>query len=521
MTDTNADSKATPSTGDDAVQSDLMRRMTAIWIASAGVFFVILALLGLVMRLIQAHDVLDARWYYAIVTLHGAGMIGVTLMGLASVLSWVVRDRLPMSGRINLATYVMTMTAVVLILIATMIGKFGPGWTFLYPLPSKPGAPSWDPNWAYAYYLGIALVAISFALWGFDVLRAGIKAFGNPGRMFGVDIVTGRTDHNSPEATNPSIVAAGVMALEAILISVPGSIIIVMLIIHSANPSFDIQPLFAKNMIYFVGHMMANFAIYLGAGVMYAVIPKYAGRPWPAAKVTIIAWWVIIVSIILPYFHHLYMDFANPAGLAIVGNIASYASMVPSATVTIFGAVLIVFRSGIKWSPAPLFLYAGLVGWAVGGVGAVIDSTPMVNSTMHNTMWVPAHFHTYMALGAVLFMLGGVYHYAEQLTGRVPNLRLGKTASWLIIVGGYIVTITFFVSGAMSVVRRYAYVDLPRYKNGAMIGLGGATLAIIGLLIVAFDLLRVYVAGFGRRATPPATEKPSGHVPEPTPEPAV
>ncbi len=479
--------------------NDLMRRMTAIWVATAGVLFVVLALLGLIMRLIQAEDVLNARWYYAIVTLHGAGMIAVTLMSLAAVLSWTIRDRIPLSPKINLVTYVMTMTAVVLVLAATLIGKFGPGWTFLYPLPTKPGSPSWDPIWAYPYYAAIGLVAIAFALWGFDVLRAGTKAFGNPGRMFGIDIVKGHTDHNSPEATNPSIVAAGVMALEAILVSIPGSIILVMLIIHSAKPSFNIDPLFAKNMIYFVGHMMANFAIYLGAGIMYAVIPKYAGRPWPAAKTTIIAWWCIIVTIIFPYFHHLYMDFANPAGLAVIGNIASYASMVPSATVTIFGAILIVYRSGIKWSPAPLFMYVGLVGWSVGGVGAVIDSTPMVNSTMHNTMWVPAHFHTYMALGAVLFLLGGVYHYANELTGKVPNLKMGRNASWLIILGGYTVTLTFFVSGAMSVVRRYAYVDLPRYKNAALIGLIGAIVAVIGLLLIAGDLLRVYVPGFARR----------------------
>lgn len=484
-------------------RTDGARRITTIWIATTGILFVVLAIFGLIMRLIQSQDVLSAQWYYAIVTLHGAGMISVTLMGLASVLSWVVRDRLPMSTGIAVATYVMTMTAIVLVLIATMIGHFGPGWTFLYPLPSHPSVPpaqSWSPTWAYPYYVAIGLVAVSFALWGFDILRAGVKAFGNPGRMFGFDIVGGKTDPTAPEATNPSIVAAGIMAIEAILTAIPGAIIIVLLIIHSAKTSFDIQPLFAKNMIYFVGHMMANFSIYLGAGIMYAVLPRHAHRPWPAAKTTIVAWWVVTFTIIGPYFHHLYMDFAQPAALAITGNVFSYVSLLPSATVTIFGAIVIVYRSGIKWSPAPLFLFAGIAGWCIGGVGAVMDSTPMVNFTMHNTLWVPAHFHSYMALGAVLFMLGGVYHYAEQLTGRIPNQRLGGIGSVFIIVGGYVVTMTFFVSGAMSVVRRYAYVDLPRYKNAASVGLLGASIAMIGVLMLAVDLLRVYVPGFASRA---------------------
>src|SRR5699024_10175005 len=131
---------------------------------------------------------------------------------------------------IAVTTYVMTMTAVVLVLLATMVGRFGPGWTFLYPLPSTPGGPpdaTWDPVWAYPYYIAIALVALAFALWGFDIIRAGIRAFGNPGRLYGVDIVAGRTEPTNPRATNPSIVAAGIMAIEAILTAIPGAVIIV------------------------------------------------------------------------------------------------------------------------------------------------------------------------------------------------------------------------------------------------------------------------------------------------------
>lgn len=284
----------TPSSDEvTAVPDEGLRRMTSIWIATAGILFVILAILGWLMRVIQAH-LGEAQswhsWYYAIVTLHGAGMIATTLMGLASLLSWVLRDRLPMSAKVSLVTYVMTMTAIVLVLITTLVGRFGPGWTFLYPLPTTPGpGGAWDPVWAYPYYIAIALVCLAFALWGFDVIRAGIEAFGNPGRMFGVDIVFGDTEPTDPKATTPSVVAAGIMAFEAILTAIPGAIIIVMLLLHgTGNGGIDIQPLFAKNMIYFVGHMMANFAIYLGAGIMYAVIPRYAHRPWPAAKTTIV-----------------------------------------------------------------------------------------------------------------------------------------------------------------------------------------------------------------------------------------
>lgn len=488
-------------------QEEAARRITVVWVATAGILFTLFALAGLIMRLVQATGVLPDRWFYAILTLHGAGMIGTTLMALAALLWYVVKDQLPVSTRVNELNYLLTAIAVVLVFVATIGGRFGPGWTFLYPLPSHPGTiPGWNPNWAYPYYVAIALIAVAFALWGADIVRAGIARFGNPGRLFGLDIVSGRTQPEDPEATTPTILAASVMAIEGILTAIPGGVLIVLVIIHSADRSFDVNPLFAKNLIYFVGHMLANFDIYLGAGLVYAILPIYAKRPWPASKATVLAWLAIIITIIFPYFHHLYMDFAEPTGLAVVGQVASYASALPSAVVTIFGGILLIYHSGIRWSPAPLFLFAGLAGWTIGGVGALLDSTPAINTYMHNTLWVPAHFHTYMALGAVLFLLGGVYHITPALTRKSPNELIGAVGSRLILVGGWVVVLTFFASGAMSIPRRYAYVEIPKFEDAASAGLAGACIAAIGILLIAADLLRIYVPAL-RPPSPPAAER--------------
>lgn len=502
-------------------QDEAARRITVMWVATAGILFTLFALAGLLMRLTQATGVLPDQWFYAILTLHGAGMVATTLMALAALMWFVVRDQLPVSTRVNQLNYGMTAIAVVLVFVSTVFGRFGPGWTFLYPLPSHPGPfPGWDPGWAYPYYVAIALVALAFALWGADILRAGIVRFGNPGRMFGIDILTGQTKPEDPNATTPTILAAGVMAIEGVLTAIPGTVIIVLLIIHSADLTFDVPALFAKNLIYFVGHMLANFDIYLGAGLVYAILPIYAKRPWHASKSTVIAWLAIIITIIFPYFHHLYMDFAEPTGLAVVGQVASYASALPSAVVTIFGGVLIIYHSGIKWSPAPLFLFAGLAGWTIGGVGALIDSTPVVNTYMHNTLWVPAHFHTYMALGAVLFLLGAVYHLTPALTQKTPNELIGRAGSALILSGGWVVVLTFFASGAMSIPRRYAYVDIPRFENAAAVGLAGACLAAIGILLIAADMLRIYVPAM-RPPSPPAVRRVTDEPPPVSAEPAV
>ena len=495
-------------------QNEAARKMTVVWVMTGGILLALLAFVGLVLRLTQATGVLPNQWFYALLTLHGAGMVAVVLMALAMTVWALLRSELPLRNWVSMTIYSLTLLAGVLVIVATIGGKFGTGWTFLYPLPEHPGPiPGWSTNWTYLYLIAVALVALSFAIWGVEILRAGIQRFGNPGRMFGLDIVTGRSKPGDPNTTSPTIVAAGVMAVEGIFTVIPGAIVVILMIINNADPSVHWRALFVKELIYFSGHMLVNFEIYLGAAIAYAVLPVYAKRPWPAGKTLIIAWWSLMVLIILPYWHHLYMDFVQPAGLSIMGQIGSYVSALPSIVVTIFGGVLIVYRSGIKWSPAPLFIFAGFAGWTIGGTGALIDSTPSLNEYLHNTLWVPGHFHTYMALGAVMFLLGGVYFATPLLTGRPLNERVGSIGQRFILVGGWIVVLTFFASGAMSIPRRYAHVPIPKFYEAATAGLVGACIAAVGVLLIAGDVLRVYLPSIKSILPPPPTPAPDEPAP--------
>ncbi|MGH3495053.1 MAG: cbb3-type cytochrome c oxidase subunit I, partial [Sciscionella sp.] len=167
------------------------------------------------------------------------------------------------------------------------------------------------------------------------------------------------------------------------------------------------------------------------------------------------------------------------------------ASALPSAVVTIFGGVLLVYRSGMRWRPAPLFIFAALAGWTIGGAGALIDSTPGVNEYFHNTLWVPAHFHTYMALGAVLFLLGGVFHIVPEIVGKSMSDKVGRIAAIFILAGGWTVVLVFFASGALSVPRRYAFVPDMTFEILARIGTVAAFVVACGILLILGDFIRV------------------------------
>ena len=79
-----------------ATQSDRypaqLTRVTLAWVAVGLVLFPILALLGFVMRTLQAgyFAATPPEWFYAVITLHGLGMVGVWFVAGLAALSFVL-----------------------------------------------------------------------------------------------------------------------------------------------------------------------------------------------------------------------------------------------------------------------------------------------------------------------------------------------------------------------------------------------------------------------------------------------
>lgn len=117
----------------------------------------------------------------------------------------------------------------------------------------------------------------------------------------------------------------------------------------------------------------------------------------------------------------------------------------------------------------------------------MIDSTPSVNQYFQNTLWVPGHFHTYMALGVMLFVIGAVYHILPDLTGIVPYERIAKRALTFILIGGYGFVLSFLSQGALGNPRRYTYA-LRNLDWIAWLGVFFAGMAAYGTLLIFKDI---------------------------------
>src|SRR5262249_42186518 len=148
-------------------------RLTLTWVLTALVLFPILAVLGLLMRISQAGFLASVppEWFYAVMTLHGLGMVGLWFVagmaGISVLLARYVRPTLAVSW----IAFGATLIGVGLLLAATLVGRLGVGWYFLYPLPFHSGG-TW-PAWATAFlFAALAVMGVGWTLWAGDLLWA-------------------------------------------------------------------------------------------------------------------------------------------------------------------------------------------------------------------------------------------------------------------------------------------------------------------------------------------------------------
>jgi cytochrome c oxidase subunit 1 len=196
----------------------------------------------------------------------------------------------------------------------------------------------------------------------------------------------------------------------------------------------------------------------------------------------------VILLVILPISHHLYEDFAQPLAMQILGQVASYAIVPVVLLVTILGGLAHVYRSGLRWTAPSILIVLGLWGWVFGGMGAVLDSTIAINQVTHNTMWVPAHFHTYYLLGVVTFVLSYLFYLIGDLSG-LRQTRLSKTAAWLFGVGAVGFVLMFYFAGGHSIPRRYA-TRLPDGRIYPQVAVPFVVLLALSLLWLSVEMLR-------------------------------
>ena len=454
--------------------------MVALTMLIAGAVFLLMMAAGLVMRAAQGDLIeIGAELFYQLLSVHGAGMVGTAGLAGAGILWFFLGRHVDLSGAAYRVFLGLFLLGVVFILVAILVGGYGAAWTFLYPLPAVTGG-VWEPWASVLFVLGYTSIGVGFLIFYLAVGHAVITAYGGLVRALGWHVAFGGADPD--EAPPPAVIAAATVTIFNSIGIVVGAAVLVVTLINLLVPGFSVDALLAKNMIYFFGHVFINAAIYMSVIAVYEIVPEYTGRPWKSTRPFILAWASILIFVMAVYPHHLLQDVPMPPWALIIGQVASYLSGIPLLAVTAFGLCTYVRGSGMRWDLVSALLFLSVAGWSLGSVPAIIDAIVAVNKVMHNTQWVPGHFHMYLLLGTLAMNFGFMNWLVRRGHAEVSRFNgIEKLAFSTYVFGGVGFVVVFLVSGAQSVPRRWA-VHAPEWLSQAQAGTAFAVLVILGAL---------------------------------------
>jgi cytochrome c oxidase subunit I len=459
-----------------------------LYLGTSFAVLVLMMLAGIVMRAAQAGWLeVGPVFFYQVMTVHGAGMVGIAALGGSGLMWFFLRRYVALRVEVLYVNYTLFLSGVVLILGSVFIGGYAGGWTFLWPLPAH-SMGLWSAHAAAGFIGGLILIGVGFLAFYFDAAVAIGRVYGSLLKGLGLDqLISGRIDLTHP----PTVVASSMVIIVNTLGTLTGAVVLIVTLVNLYFPALTINPLLAKNLIYFFGHVFINASIYMGVIAVYELLPLYAKRPWKVSRPFYAAWACATLFVMAVYPHHLLMDAVMPNWLLATGQVVSYLSGIPVLLVTTYGALLLVYRSDIEWKAPARWLMLAMFGWAAGVIPAIVDGTIQVNKVMHNTLWVPGHFHFYLLVGLLPMLIGFSLHVFE---GRVAlNERVERMVFWLYAVATVVFSVAFLLGGWASVPRRWAQ-HLEAWAVYDKLGTASAAVIVLVMLVLTAGIVRRFAA---------------------------
>ena len=144
------------------------------------------------------------------------------------------------------------------------------------------------------------------------------------------------------------------------------------------------------------------------------------------------------------------------------------------------------FKVPMLWAIGFIFLFT------VGGVTGVVLANSGVDTSLHDTYYVVAHFHYVLSLGAVFAIFAGFYYWIPKMSGYRYNGFLGGLHFWLMFIGVNIVFFPQHFLGLQGMPRRY--IDYPEaFAYWNQISSIGYVITAVGVLVFLVMLVEMFL----------------------------
>ena len=486
---------------------------------AAVVFLAVGGLFGLLVALTRwpAVHLLPADWFYLALTAHGLDVLlvwiiffEIAILYFASAI--LLNSRLA-TPKVAWAAFWMMLAGAVTTNVAVLQGKSSVMFTSYVPMQAAPH-----------FYLGIILFAVG-ALIGCGV-------------FFGTLVIA--KEEKTYEGSIPLVTfGALTAAIIAVFTIASGAIILIPTFLWSVKIVSNIDPLMYKTVWWAMGHSSQQINMAAQVAIWYAIPAIVLGAKPLSEKVSRAAFLLYILFLQLASAHHLLVEPGISSEWKIFNTsyamyLAVLGSMVHGLTVP--GSIEAAqrrrgFNNGLfEWlrkapwgNPAfaGMFLSLVLFGF-LGGISGVVLGTEQINIMMHNTLYVPGHFHGTVVAGTTLAFMALTYLLIPLIFQReIIWPRLAKIQPYLFALGVTGISLFMMGAGTLGVARRHwdiTFADAPlgfEYPATAFLMMGMNGISAIFAALGGFSFIAIVVGSilFGKKigdTAPAARPQPSG-----------
>jgi len=208
----------------------------------------------------------------------------------------------------------------------------------------------------------------------------------------------------------------------------------------------------ARTLFWFFGHALVYFWLLPAYIMFYTMLPKIAGGKLYSDLAGRIALFGFLLFSIPVGVHHQYSDPSITQGVKFFQGMLTFGVAIPSF-ITAFTLAASLEYAGKKrgakgwlgWigklpyfdTKNYLFAYfiCGLILFIFGGLTGIVNSSYQLNTVVHNTSWLPGHFHMTVAGPVFLAIIGMSTYLYSKMGGKkifLPNINVIIPYLWTI-----------------------------------------------------------------------------------------